>query len=78
MSDSIRQELNDLIKARGEITYNELRNFCDDREPICKLSYAERLLRPSISPKVKAEMKKGYIIGYRWVGELKQSVINLD
>ncbi len=74
---SIKKELQQLIKAKGSITYDELLDFCRTREPkICKIATAERELRPSSSPNVQGYDKNGKkvdihsseaIVNYKWV-----------
>jgi hypothetical protein len=70
---SLKSQLNNLIKEKGYITYQEMIEFCVENGK--KSSNGERRLRRSESPNIQAVMgkkKKGglAIIGYKWVGEI--------
>lgn len=65
---SLKEDLNKKIKEKGEMTYNEVENYCKiwGHKP----SYAERELRPSKSPEIESiKNKKGHIVSYRWIGK---------
>lgn len=69
---SLKSNLNNLIKEKGYITYQEMIEYCVENG--YKTSNAERRLRHSESPNVKAIMGKkksgGYaIIGYQWLSD---------
>jgi hypothetical protein len=69
---SLRQRLNNLIKARGYIPYPEIKEMCESGAMgrTYKISNAERRLRKSESPDVEADIgEKGYIKGYRFCGK---------
>jgi len=66
----LKKDLHEILKSmEGRVL------TCDQLEIICKrqgrkLSNGERRLRPSDSPQVESIRNgKGYIVGYRWLGE---------
>ena len=64
---SLKSLLNSEIQRRGYLTLDEV-HVIATREGH-KVSNAERRLRASESPSVKAVTNdKGHIIGYKWVG----------
>lgn len=68
----LKSNLNKIIEERGEISLNELEEYCHKAH--YKLSYAERELRPSASPNIEGVWKNGAIIGYK----AKQSQVVAD
>ena len=69
MKTSLRKQLNDLIRERTYVPYEEIVRYC--MEYGAKISQAERRLRHSESPNVVPEMaisKRGteFIKGYWW------------
>lgn len=74
MKNSLRVKLNNLIRERGEVPYEELAKFTNEEG--YKLSNMERRLRSSESPEIEPIMgysKRGteYIRAYRWRGAPK-------
>ncbi len=70
MKQSLREQLNNLIRQRGSVPWKEIKEICDKGSMgrIYKLSNAERRLRQSESPNVETVMEHGHIIAYKWVG----------
>ena len=70
MKQSLKEKLNNLIRQKGRIEYNELKGLVESNffGKFYRISTAERRLRNE-SPEVEAEMKDGYIVAYRWVGK---------
>lgn len=70
MKQSLREQLNNLIKQRGRIPWQEVKQICESGSfgRMYKVSNAERRLRHSESPNVETEMQGGHIVAYKWVG----------
>lgn len=64
MKISLKQKLNDLIKEKGQISYNELEVLCHQWQ--YKIATAERVLRKSLSSDIERIMKENAIIGYKY------------
>ena len=73
MKKSLRQQLNDLIRARGEVSYNEIKDKCESGYfgAYYRITTAERRLRKSESPAIEAVIKDGYIKSYKLVEPIK-------
>lgn len=73
---SLRQQLNDLIRVRGEISYNELNKMRENRYfgRYYKETTMMRRLEKSESPDVEAVIEGGIIIKYSWVGKPPQKI----
>lgn len=69
---SLKQKLNDLIKEKGQISYNELEVLCHQWQ--YKIATAERVLRKSLSADIERIMKDNAIVGYKY----KQSEVVRD
>lgn len=68
---SLKQTLTDAIRQNNYLSINEIYRLADEYG--CKRSNAERRLRPSESPNIKAvSNKRGATIGYRWLNKPKQ------
>jgi hypothetical protein len=67
MKNSLKAQLNFLIKSRGEISYQEIKEKCESGYfgKYYRITTAERRLRHSESPEVEAVEKNGYIISYK-------------
>ena len=70
--DSLHKKLNALIELEGVVSYQKIANTTIAEN--YKVSTAERRLRKSESPCVKAITKKGqrgqtYIEAYEWIGK---------
>jgi len=61
---SLKHTLNQIIKERKEITYDELVVLA--KQLGCKLETATRKLRPSDSPDIERVWRNGAIIGYKY------------
>jgi len=68
---SLRAQLNLLIRIRGEVPYDEVRWMCENGKfgKKFKIETADRRLRKSESPNVEPVLKDGYITAWRWAGE---------
>lgn len=73
MKTSLRQKANDLIRARGWISYDEIRHKCEQGYfgRYFKISNLERRLRKSESPDIDTDYKDGHIVAYRWSTPVK-------
>lgn len=74
MKQSLREKLNNIIRGRGEVSYEELAKFTNEEG--YKLSNMERRLRSSESPEIEPVMgysRRGtqYVKAYRWRGAPK-------
>ena len=69
---SLKKTLNNLIQERGYISYQELKDFCDQNGK--KMSVAERRLRPSESPDIEMVKVDGSIYGYKWRGAPSKTI----
>jgi hypothetical protein len=67
---SLRQQLNELIRRRGYISYWEIKSIVESNKlgQYYEMDTAKRRLRPSESPQVQEEKKDGVVVGYRWKG----------
>jgi len=73
MKQSLRSQLNQLIKLRGEVPYNEVKEKCESGyfKKYYRITTAERRLHASESPEIEAIYKDGYIISYRHKNPMK-------
>lgn len=71
MKNSLKEQLNFLIRVRGEVSYNEIKVMCENGKfgKYYRIETADRRLRKSESPNVEPIMEKGYIIAWKYIGE---------
>lgn len=67
MKTSLRVKLNSYIQARGQVSYQEIKQLCESGYfgRIYRISNAERRLRKSESPDIEAIEEGGAIKNYR-------------
>lgn len=65
---SLKKQLTNLIKSRGEITYFELKDMLEAGAfgKVFKTSTMQRKLRESESPMIESLYKKGCVVGYKF------------
>lgn len=66
---SLHTNLNQMIKERGQVTYNEVVAYCNQAH--YKVETATRVLRASKSPQVEPVYKGNAIIAYKWKNAAK-------
>ena len=64
---SLKSKLNEAIKQKGYMSFDEVKRYTEELG--YKLSNAERRLRRSESPNLERVMKKGAIVGYKWINK---------
>uniref|UniRef100_A0A6H1ZFW1 Uncharacterized protein n=1 Tax=viral metagenome TaxID=1070528 RepID=A0A6H1ZFW1_9ZZZZ len=71
MKISFKQQMNDLIRSRGEILYNELNQLRLNRHfgRYYKETTMMRRLEESESPNIGSTSEDGHIVKYFWKGE---------
>lgn len=67
MKQSLKKQLNDLIRAKGQVEYNEIKRLCESGYfgKYYRMTTAERRLRKSESPDIEEVMQNGYILSYK-------------
>ena len=67
MKISLRQKLNDFIKQRGQVSYDEIKRLCETGYfgSYYRMATAERRMRPSESPDIEPIIEGGYIKAYK-------------
>lgn len=67
VKQSLRKKLNDYIKLRGEVSYNEIKSKVESNYfgKYYRMETAGRRLRKSESPDIEEVMKDGYILAYK-------------
>ena len=72
---SIREELNQIIKERGRISFDEVEAWCKFKGH--KTDTARRKLEPDQSPNVEAIYSpKGAVVGWKYVGVDVNAILN--
>lgn len=67
-SNSLKEKLHNMTRSRGYSTLDEVHAAAVSMNR--KVSYAERLMRPSESPEIETMYnEKGFVTGYKWIGE---------
>ncbi len=70
MKQSLKEQLNNLIRQRGKLSWVEIKQMCESGSlgRIYKVSNAERRLRHSENPDIETVEEHGHIVNYRWIG----------
>jgi hypothetical protein len=72
MKQSLKSQLNLLIRIRGEVSYSEIKWMCENGKfggRKFRIETADRRLRRSESPNIEPVIKDGYITAWRWAGQ---------